>query len=121
MSTILIADDEQPMRQFIARAMADSGHQTLLAMNGRQALELMEKERPDLVISDVMMPLMGGVELCQHLKGAADTAAIPVILMTAGGERIVADAGYDGFLAKPFDLDVMEALVERCLDRRMEH
>ena len=115
MSTILIADDEQPVREFIALVLADAGHQTVLAGNGRQALELLEKERPDLVISDVMMPLMSGLELCQRLKSAADTAAIPVILMTSAGERVATDAGYDGFLAKPFDLSVMEALVERCL------
>jgi len=103
------------VREFIALVLADAGHHTLLAGNGRQALELVEEARPDLVISDVMMPLMSGVELCQRLKGAADTAAIPVILMTSAGERIAADAGYDGFLAKPFDLAVMEALVDRCL------
>ena len=120
MSTILIADDEQPVREFIALVLADSGHQTVLASNGRHAFELLQKERPDLVISDVMMPLMSGVELCQRLKGAADTAAIPVILMTSAGEGVAAGAGYDGFLAKPFDLDVMDALVERCL-RLKEH
>lgn len=115
MSNILVADDELPVREFIALVLADSGHQTVLAGNGKQALELMEKERPDLVISDVMMPLMGGVELCQRLKSTADTAQVPVILMTSAGQRITADAGHDGFLAKPFDLHVLEALVERCL------
>jgi len=115
MSTILVADDEQPVREFIALVLADSGHQAVLANNGKHALELMEKKRPDLVISDVMMPVMSGVELCQHLKGTSDTAAIPVILMTSAGQRVTADAGHDGFLAKPFDLSVMEALVERCL------
>ncbi|MHB8619525.1 MAG: response regulator transcription factor [Chloroflexota bacterium] len=118
MSVVLIADDEQPVRDFIALVLADSGHQTVLASNGRHALDLMEKERPDLVISDVMMPLMSGVELCRRLKGAADTAAIPVILMTSAGERVTAGAGHDGFLAKPFDLSAMEALVERCLSRK---
>ena len=115
MSTILVADDEQPVREFIALVLGDAGHQTVLASNGRQALELLETERPDLVISDVMMPLMSGLELCQRLKGAAETAAIPVILMTSAGQRVAADAGHDGFLAKPFELDVMEALVERFL------
>ena len=115
MSTILVADDEQPVREFIALVLADSGHQAVLASNGRQALDLIEEAPPELVISDVMMPLMSGVELCRRLKASADTAAIPVILMTSAGERITADAGHDGFLAKPFDLDVMEALVERCL------
>jgi two-component system, OmpR family, response regulator VicR len=119
-SNILVADDEQPVREFIALVLGDSGHHTVLASNGRHALELMAKERPDLVISDVMMPLMSGVELCRHLKGAADTAAIPVILMTSAGVDVARDAAYDGFLAKPFDLDVMEALVERCL-RSREH
>ena len=115
MSSILIADDEQPVREFMARVLADAGHQTILATNGRHALELIEKARPDLVISNVMMPLMSGVQLCRRLKGAADTAEIPVILMTSAGESIVADAGCDAFLAKPFDLNALEAVVERCL------
>jgi CheY-like chemotaxis protein len=115
MSNILVVEDEQPVRDFIALLLADCGHQTILASDGQHALELMEKARPDLVISDVMMPRMSGVELCQRLKSAAETAEIPVILMTSAGQRITADAGNDGFLAKPFDLDVMEALVERSL------
>ncbi|MDE3075569.1 MAG: response regulator, partial [Chloroflexota bacterium] len=85
MSAILIADDEQPVREFLALVLADFGHETVLARNGQDALELIEKERPDLVISDVMMPLMGGVELCRRLKAAPDTAAIPVVLMTSAG------------------------------------
>ena len=117
MSAILIVDDEQPVREFIGLVLADAGHQTVLASNGRHALELMRAGRPDLVISDVMMPLMNGVELCQHLKRATETAAIPVILMTSAGENVAAGAGYDAFLAKPFDLNVMEALVDRCLKR----
>ena len=120
MSNILVVDDEQPVLEFIALVLADSGHQTVLASNGKHALELIGKQRPDLVISDVMMPLMSGVELCKRLKGAADTTAIPVILMTSAGQGITADAGHNGFLAKPFDLHVLEALVDRCL-RAREH
>ena len=115
MSTILIVEDEEPLREFIDLLMRDAGHRTVLAIHGREALELVAHEPPDLVISDVMMPLMNGVELCRELKANAGTAGIPVLLMSAAGKQVAAGAAYDAFIGKPFDLDAMESLVERLL------
>ena len=85
------------------------------APSGRQALDLVGRQRPDLVIADVMMPVLGGAELCRRLKAEPDTAAIPVILMSAAGARPAWAAGADAFIAKPFQLDAMEALVRHWL------
>lgn len=115
MATILIVDDEQPVRDFLAVLLGDAGHRTLLAIHGRQALTLVEKERPDLVIADVMMPVLNGAELCRQLKTRGDTQGIPVILMSAAGPQVADGAGADAFLDKPFDLDDMEALVRHWL------
>jgi CheY-like chemotaxis protein len=109
-ATILIVDDEQPVRDFLAHRLADAGHRTLQAVHGAEALEVAEKERPDLVVSDIMMPVLNGAELCRRLKARADT---PVILMSAAGPRAAEGTGADGFIAKPFDLADMEALVGR--------
>lgn len=113
MATILIVDDEEPVRDFLAQMLADSGHRTLQAVHGAEALELVAKERPDLVVSDIMMPVLNGAELCKRLKARAGTPPIPVILMSSAGPRAADGTGADAFIAKPFDLADMEALVER--------
>ena len=115
MLTILIVDDEEPVRGFLAWLLTEDGYRVRVAGNGGQALESIEKEPPDLVLSDVMMPVLDGSELCRRLKGRVETKDIPVILMTSGGRKPTDGTGADGFLAKPFDLDDVEALVRRLL------
>lgn len=113
MATILIVDDEEPVRDFLAHMLADAGHRTLQAIHGAAALEAIDQERPDLVVSDIMMPVLNGAELCRRLKARAGAPAIPVILMSAAGPRAADGTGADAFIAKPFDLTEMEALVDR--------
>ena len=113
MATILIVEDEEPVREMVAMILEEAGYQTLQAMHGRQALDVVATERPDLVLADIMMPVLGGADLCRSLKAAPDTRRIPVILMSAGSQRLAAGAGADAFLAKPFDLDQLEAVVQR--------
>ena len=113
MATILIVDDEEPVRDFLAHMLTDVGHRTLQAIHGAQALELVATERPDLVVSDIMMPVLNGAELCRRLKTRAGLPVIPVILMSAAGPGAADGTGADAFIAKPFDLSEMEALVER--------
>ena len=115
MPTILVVDDEEPVRGFLARLLMDDGYQVRLANHGRHALELMEKDLPDLVLSDVMMPVLSGRELCQRLKSREETRDIPVILMTSSGQKATEGTGADDSIAKPFDLDAVEALVQRWL------
>lgn len=117
MATVLIVDDELPLRSLLAVVVREAGHTAILAANGRQALELIGRQRPDLVLSDVMMPLLNGAALCRGIKLAADTASIPVILMSTAGNVLWQGAGADAFLAKPFDIEDVEALLERWLPR----
>ena len=114
-ATILVVEDEQPVRELLGMMLEDAGHRVLQAAHGRHGLELAQQERPDLVIADIMMPVLGGVELCHHLKADSETQPIPIILMSAAGERLARGAGAEAFISKPFDLDEMEALVERWL------
>lgn len=115
MATVLIVEDEEPVRELVALVLRDAGHHTVQAIHGGQALELVANEHPDLVISDVMMPVLGGAELCRRLKAGPKTRAIPVILMSSAGWAVADGAGSDAFLAKPFELDELEALVRRWL------
>jgi CheY-like chemotaxis protein len=112
-ATILIVDDEGPVRDFLAQFLADIGHRTLQAIHGAQALEVVQKEQPDLVIADIMMPVLNGAELCRRLKSSAGAPTIAVILMSAAGRRSADGTGADAFISKPFDLADMQALVHR--------
>lgn len=115
MATILIVDDEEPVRQLVSLVLRDGGHHTIQAIHGAQALEIIENERPDLVLSDVMMPVLSGAELCRRLKADASTRRIPVILMSSAGGQSANGAGGDAFLDKPFHLEDLEDLVRRWL------
>ena len=115
MATILIVDDEQPIREILAELFRGAGHRTVVAEHGRRALELVEEARPDLVISDVMMPVLDGAALCRRLKARPGADSIPVILMGAAGRRSTDGLGADAFIDKPFTLDAIEALARQWL------
>jgi two-component system, OmpR family, alkaline phosphatase synthesis response regulator PhoP len=115
MPTILVVDDEEPVRQLLAAIFTDRGYRALQARNGRHALEVLNGERPDLVLTDVMMPMLTGADLCRYLKADPATQAIPVILMSAAGREVTDGSGADDYLDKPFYLNEVEALVDRWL------
>lgn len=115
MARILIVEDEAPQRDLLAVIFDEAGYKVQRAIHGRQALDIIAEELPDLVISDVMMPVMDGLQLCHWLKSNRATKNIPVILMSAAGSRIADGAGADAFVGKPFSLDDLEALVARLL------
>jgi CheY-like chemotaxis protein len=114
-ATILIVDDEVPIRELVAEVLAENGHQVLQASNGREALELLSSEVPQLVLTDVMMPLVNGIELVRAMKSTPQLAEVPVVLMTAAARQPAIDIGQHGLLEKPFTLDALEALVRRVL------
>lgn len=116
MPTILVVDDEAPIRQLLASMFADHGYHALEAQNGRQALEVLQTESVDLVVTDMMMPQLTGADLCRHLKSSPETRGIPVILISAAGRGVADGAGADGFLDKPFQLTEVESLVDQWLE-----
>lgn len=101
--TVLIVDDEQPILDLLQSVLEDAGYTVLTACDGGAALRLAHRRKPDLVLTDVMMPHVDGVALCAHLHGDPDTSQIPVIGMSAA-PRIGAEADFTEMLAKPFDL-----------------
>jgi two-component system chemotaxis response regulator CheY len=111
-ATILVVDDEEPIREALRLFLQLAGHRVLEAIHGGDALKLLERERPDLVISDVMMPVMDGLELARRLKA---TTTIPVILTSAAGPPGAEYAEIEAFVPKPFVMQELEQLVQRLL------
>ena len=107
MVKILIVDDLPDNSNLLARLVKDQGYEASVAFNGPQALELAAAERPDVILLDVMMPGMDGIEVCRRLKADEELRNIPVILVTAKDldEDVVRglDAGADDYVTKPFN------------------
>ena len=102
---ILIADDNQQNRELLEAYLADEGHEILMAADGRETLDATQREQPDLVLLDIMMPTLSGYEVCQQLKQSPETRDIPVLMVTAlkemGDIEKAVAAGADDFLTKP--------------------
>jgi two-component system chemotaxis response regulator CheY len=124
MARILVVDDSAVVRRMLGLVLGDAGHEVSFAVNGQLGLAAMSAARPDLVVSDLEMPVMDGIAFVRELKGEPATHGIPVIMLTASGEadlhRAAADAGVDGFATKPVrSTEVME-LVTGLLSRTAE-
>lgn len=108
MTTVLVVDDEPSILDIVSMFLEAEGYQVVQARNGREGLDRARAERPDVVISDVMMPLLDGRELCNTIHGDPDLSTIPVIMMSAAGESAIRDSCHpDAFITKPFDLEVL--------------
>ncbi|MEU4779774.1 ATP-binding protein [Micromonospora sp. NPDC023633] len=103
---ILVADDNADMRTYLARLLGEQGWRVETVGNGRQALEAIRREQPDLVLTDVMVPDVDGFELVRRLRGQADTRTLPVVVLSAraGEDASVEglDLGADDYVVKPF-------------------
>jgi two-component system, sensor histidine kinase and response regulator len=113
---VLVADDEDPMREILTTIVEDLGHQVLGARDGDEALRLATHHRPDLIITDFMMPGRTGIELIRAVRANASLAAVPIILISAASPEAANEA--TRFLAKPLQLRDLEAEVERLLAHR---
>ncbi len=118
---VLVAEDEDDLRGFIVGVLRET-YLVDVAKNGSEALELIKKHRPDLVLTDVMMPGTSGLDLCKAIKDDPSLRHIPVILLTARGESETALEGYgagaDDFVAKPFHTQVLLARIRAHLKMR---
>lgn len=114
---ILVLDDEAAIAELARSLLEEEGYRVILAPNGREGLRLLREERPDLVISDVMMPLMDGRAFARTMHADPAHAHLPLILMSAAGEGIVDGVPHTAFLAKPFDLVTLIELATGLLPR----
>ena len=118
---ILIVEDNTQLRLFLKKALADM-YVTEEVENGAEALEAIKQKQPDLIISDVMMPVMDGHTFCKQVKSNMETSHIPVILLTALGDKEDILNGLesraDRYIVKPFDLMVLKANISNILENR---
>jgi DNA-binding response OmpR family regulator len=119
---ILVVDDEALLREILRRQLTELGHEVLLANNGRMALEIAERERPDVVVSDINMPEVSGIDLLRLLKKSDTTREIPVIVVSAQDDvNVVAeciDLGAEDHITKPFHRQILQARVRASLERK---
>jgi DNA-binding NtrC family response regulator len=120
MSNILIVDDEQSYRQLLSLVFEGDGHTIRTAMNGREALLMLQDEQADVVISDVKMPDMDGIEMLEALRETQPD--LGVILMTAFASvetaREAFKLGADDFIQKPFDVEELKLIVKKTLEKQ---
>lgn len=108
MATVLVIDDEPAIVDILRLILEEEGYKVITAINGRQGLDLIASARPDLVLCDVMMPLLDGRALCRALDRNPDLSGVPVVLMSAVPDiTSKADYSYAAFIQKPFDLETV--------------
>jgi CheY-like chemotaxis protein len=117
---ILVVDDEYGIAEVLEAALIDAGHEVMTAMNGRQGLDRLRERRPDLVLLDLMMPIMDGTAMLKAIREDPERRDIPVIVMSSLPEGAVAEAArgaYTAFLRKPFKLKAVIDVAKTALSR----
>jgi CheY-like chemotaxis protein len=122
MVKILVAEDETDIRELVAFSLENiGGYQVIKARNGAEAVEVAQAEVPDLILMDVRMPRMTGVEACAELKAIPKTKDIPVVFLSAMGQEQEIQQGMDvgavEYILKPFAPDVLMNKVREILER----
>lgn len=115
---VLIVDDEPTVRRVVRRMLARN-YIVLEAENGVEAVNVVRREKPDLVLMDVVMPKMDGVGACRLIKSAPDTSVVPVIMLSARvyelDQKYAKDMGADGYLVKPFGSQELTETINKLL------
>ncbi len=116
---ILIVDDSRSILNMVEKGLVENGFQTVAALNGKIALDLLTREKPDLILSDINMPEMDGFELCKKVKADPDLAMVPFVVMSTNDEKIHMDRmiqyGAAAYLVKPFNLDQLVVMIGKIL------
>lgn len=121
MAKLLIIDDDELSARFFGEVLTGMGYQVAAVSNAPDAFEVIAQDRPDLILMDLEMPAMDGVEATRHIKNNPITQALPVIILTAHPEAQAFDevtmAGADGFLSKQSDRPTIEAVLAAALSK----
>lgn len=106
MATVLVVDDDPDVRQLVEMKLRLDGIETLSAANGKEALDVLAESAVDLVVLDLMMPVMDGIETCKHIRANDEFAALPIIMLTAKAQAADIQAGFatgaTDYVVKPF-------------------
>jgi DNA-binding response OmpR family regulator len=121
MPTVLVADDDADVRDVVVFKLEQAGYRVIIAEDGATALARARETKPDLAVLDVMMPRMTGLDVCRELRAGADTASIPIILLTARAQESDIEHGFawgaDDYLTKPFSPRELASRVRAVLAR----
>jgi two-component system phosphate regulon response regulator PhoB len=121
MARILVVEDEADIRQILAWNLGQNGYEVLLAERGGQALSMAREARPDLVLLDLMLPDISGLEVCRSLKQDASLRSVPVIMLTARSEEIDRVVGFelgaDDYVVKPFSVRELVLRIQAVIRR----
>jgi class 3 adenylate cyclase len=119
---VLVVDDNDSNRDLLRRRLVHEGHEVVVAASGLEALALLEEEGFDLILLDLLMPDMNGVEVLERLKSNKDWRSTPVIMISGLSEMTAVirciEAGAEDYLLKPFDMVLLRARINACLDRK---
>ena len=116
---VLVVDDDASIRKMIVAALKRGPYQFFEAPNGKEALDLMRSDHPDVVVLDLMMPILSGWDVLRERQNDPELSRIPVILISANRDPEIAtavDKGVCAFLPKPFDIGALTALVHSCVN-----
>ena len=119
--TVLIVDDEPAQLELLRYNINKAGFETLLARDGREAIEMAEEHAPDIIVLDWMMPEASGIDVCRELRARADTGYMPIIIVSAraeeGDRALGLDSGADDYVSKPFSPRELVARIKALLRR----
>jgi two-component system, OmpR family, KDP operon response regulator KdpE len=116
--TILVVDDEPQIRRVMRTTLSSNGYQVIEAASGEEALEMMRKERPELVLLDVNMPGLSGLQTCREIRDHSDVAIIMLTVRNTEHDKVLAlDAGADDYVVKPFGMEELLARIRAALRR----
>ncbi|MBJ2286911.1 response regulator [Pseudomonas sp. MF6755] len=117
MTTILVVDDEYLIADILGYALEDEGFMVVKASNGQKGLEVLERERPALIITDFMMPVMDGLEFANAVRALPAVNHLPIILISGAQAHLGMERSdlFDAVLDKPFNIDTILATVRRLL------
>lgn len=117
--TVEVVDDNSDLRSYISRILRQVGYQVITAKNGQEGFEVAQEHRPDLIVTDLMMPMVSGIDLIRQIRNSEDLKGTPIILVTARADETTrlegAQEGADGYLSKPFNDEELLAGVRNLL------
>ncbi len=123
MKTILVVDDEYAIAEILMELLQDEGYRVVSAANGKDGLDRLQKEKPDLIFVDHMMPIAGGREFIQGMRALANHRSIPIVMWSASQKSVALSDGHGGqlevsaFLAKPFGFQKLLDIVGRLIGK----
>lgn len=115
--TVLVVEDEYVIAQMLSELLHDEGHGVMVAFNGMEGLHCLEQTLPDVILTDIMMPIMDGLAFCKTIQAQPQYQTIPVIILSAVSDRSeIVDCQFAAVVSKPFDIDVLLAKIMWVLD-----